>query len=71
MADLVYRSVMRDIKQKILDNEYPGMRLQIAEVRIAASIPVLIDDILITYHISHLQRRILLSGFVSPGVLRY
>lgn len=23
MADLVYRSVMRDIKQKILDNEYP------------------------------------------------
>lgn len=27
MADLVYRSVMRDIKQKILGNEYPGMRL--------------------------------------------
>ena len=27
MADLVYRSVMRDIKHKILDNEYPGMRL--------------------------------------------
>ncbi|WP_139561539.1 GntR family transcriptional regulator, partial [Limosilactobacillus reuteri] len=27
MADLVYRSVMRDIKQKILDNKYQGMRL--------------------------------------------
>ncbi|MGN1279300.1 MAG: GntR family transcriptional regulator [Limosilactobacillus sp.] len=27
MADLVYRSVMRDIKQKILKNQYPGMRL--------------------------------------------
>ena len=27
MADLVYRSVMRDIKKKILNNEYPGMRL--------------------------------------------
>lgn len=27
MADLVYRSVMRDIKHKILDNEYAGMRL--------------------------------------------
>jgi GntR family transcriptional regulator len=27
MADLVYRSVMRDIKQKILNNQYPGMRL--------------------------------------------
>lgn len=27
MADLVYRSVMRDIKHKILSNEYPGMRL--------------------------------------------
>lgn len=27
MADLVYRSVMRDIKEKILQNAYPGMRL--------------------------------------------
>lgn len=27
MSDLVYRSVMRDIKEKILDNEYPGMKL--------------------------------------------
>ena len=27
MADLVYRSVMRDIKQKILKNQYAGMRL--------------------------------------------
>lgn len=27
MADLVYRSVMRDIKEKILKNAYPGMRL--------------------------------------------
>lgn len=27
MADLVYRSVMRDLKQKILTNQYPGMRL--------------------------------------------
>lgn len=27
MADLVYRVVMRDIKKKILNNEYPEMRL--------------------------------------------
>ena len=27
MTDLVYRSVMRDIKQKILNNEYEDMRL--------------------------------------------
>ena len=27
MADLVYRSVMSDIKQKILANQYPGMKL--------------------------------------------
>ena len=27
MADLVYRSVMRDIKHKILQNQYAGMRL--------------------------------------------
>ena len=27
MADLVYRSVMRDIKEKILQDAYPGMRL--------------------------------------------
>ena len=27
MSDLVYRSVMRDIKHKILDNQYPGMKL--------------------------------------------
>lgn len=27
MSDLVYRSVMRDIKEKILQNEYQGMRL--------------------------------------------
>jgi GntR family transcriptional regulator len=27
MADLVYRSVMHDIKQKILKKQYPGMRL--------------------------------------------
>lgn len=27
MADFVYRTVMRDIKQKILDNKYDGMRL--------------------------------------------
>ena len=27
MSDLVYRSVMRDIKGKILENEYPGMKL--------------------------------------------
>lgn len=27
MADLVYRVVMRDIKKKILNNEYPQMRL--------------------------------------------
>lgn len=27
MADLVYRSVMRDIKQKILNGDYPNMKL--------------------------------------------
>ncbi|MCT6854776.1 MAG: GntR family transcriptional regulator, partial [Lactobacillus panisapium] len=27
MADFVYRTVMRDIKQNILDNKYEGMRL--------------------------------------------
>lgn len=27
MSDLVYRSVMRDIKEKILQNQYPGMKL--------------------------------------------
>ena len=27
MSDLVYRSVMRDIKHKILDNQYSGMKL--------------------------------------------
>ena len=27
MADFVYRTVMHDIKQNILDNKYEGMRL--------------------------------------------
>jgi len=28
MADFVYRTVMRDIKQKILDNKYDGMAIK-------------------------------------------
>ena len=32
MTDLVYRSVMRDIKQKILNNEYEDMRLSLIHI---------------------------------------
>lgn len=57
MADLVYRSVMRDIKQKILANEYQGMRLP-DERSLSAS-----------YHVSRSSIKRALGVLAQQGII--